>query len=269
MRLNTLTLSDIHLPINDSMNSFSSNMSMLFEFLNYQINRNIKYEKIVLIGDIIEDWYIDANDTFKRYSDILFLFFYKLKRLTNRIVFVQGNHDSDSIFGKLPKRTRDFLSGIHVEIYTRNFIEDKLFYSHGHKGEMGFYIWIFLNIIGAKIAFNTLKWIAEHCGQSGKNLYNKLKPYYDKITNSGGIGDTKEEHEIYYSKVRARLGVPENMTLVCGHTHRPLVLESVKVINDGDWMSHTTFVEIDHNANIASIFKYTKEGIQIMDQMEI
>ena len=269
MRLNTLTLSDLHLPINDSMNSFSSNMPLLFEFLNFQINKKVRYEKIVLIGDIVEDWYIDSNDAFDKYPEILFLFFYKLKMLSDRVIFVQGNHDSDSVFGKLPRRTRTFLEEIGVEIYTRNFVEDKLFYSHGHKGEIGFYIWVFLNIIGAKIAFNVLKWISSFCGDLGRKIYNKIKPYVDAITNSGGIGDTKEDHEIYYAKVRARIGVPENMTLVCGHTHRPLVLDTVKVINDGDWMSHSTFVEIDHNANLAFIFKYTKEGIQIMDQLEI
>jgi len=243
-------------------------MSLLFDFLNYQINKKVKYEKIVLIGDIIEDWYIDSNDVFKNYPEIMMLFFYKLKMLTKRIIFVKGNHDSDSTWGKLPRRTKEFLEGLDVEICYRQFHEDNLVYSHGHKGESGFPLIMLLNILGAKIVFNTLKWIAKLFGTKGKTLYSKLKPYYDKITNSDGIGDTQEEHEIYYTKVRARLNVPEECTLVCGHTHRPLVLESMKVINDGDWMSHTTFVEIDHNSNIAFLCKYTREGIQIENQLE-
>jgi len=267
MRLKTLVLSDIHLPINSSMNSVSTNMPLLFEFLNKQISSNVRYEKIVLVGDILEDWYIDADEAFDQNPEIIFLFFYKLKLLTNRIIFIQGNHDSNSVFGNLPKRTKEFLEKIGVEIFRRNFIEGKLFYTHGHKGELGFYVWVFFNIIGAKIIFNMVKAIS---GISwGKKIYDKIKPYVDAITNSSDVGKTKEEREIYYSKVRARIGVPEDMTLVCGHTHRPFILDSLKVVNDGDWMANSTFVEIDHNANIASLYKYTKEGIQIMDQMEI
>lgn len=268
MRLNTLTLSDIHLPINNSMNSFSSNAHLLFDFLNHQIKREIKYEKIILIGDIIEDWYIDSNDAFEKYPEILMLFFYKLKMLSDRIIFVKGNHDSDSVLGRLPKKTTQFLNGFKIEIFHKQFAEDNLIYAHGHKGEGAFPLFVFLNILGARIVFNTLKWIAYCFGTKGRTLYSRLKPCYDKLTNSDGIGDKLEEHEIYYSKVRARLNVPESHTLVCGHTHRPLILESMKVINDGDWMTHTTFVEIDHNSNIAFLCKYTSDGTRIENQLE-
>lgn len=250
------------------MQSFSSNMLMLFDFLNYQISRKIKYEKIVLIGDIVEDWYIDSDDAFDKYPEILMLFFYKLKLLSDRIIFVKGNHDSDSLWGKLPRSTERFLIGMKVEIFNRQFTEEKLFYAHGDKGEGAFPLFVFINILAAKFTFSTLKWIAMCFGTKGKTLYTRLKPYYDKLTNSDYLCDTIEAQEIYYSKVRARLNVPEDFTLVCGHTHNPLILESMKVINDGDWMHHTSFVEIDHNSNIAFLCKYTRDGLIIDNQME-
>mgnify|MGYP001214919337 CR=1 FL=1 len=269
MKLNTLVLSDIHLPINEDMNSFSTNMLMLFDFLNHLISKEMKFDKIILNGDIIEDWYTRASKAFEQYPEIMILFFYKLKMLTQRIIFVKGNHDSSNVFGILPKKTREFLEDMKVEIYHNSFVDGNLYFAHGHRGENISPIFIFLNILAAQLAFTSLRWIANLFGTKGKTIFSKIKPYYNKMTNSTGAGETRELQEIYYTKVRAKMNVPDNMVLVCGHTHLPLILESPKVINDGDWMTNCTFVEIDHNSNIAFLCKYTGDGITIMNQMEL
>lgn len=268
MRLQTLVISDIHLPMNNSMNSFSSNIMYLFDFIDSKIKRGVKYEKIVLLGDILEDWYIESSEAFANHSFLIYSFFYKLKYLSDRIIFVKGNHDTDDLFEKLPINTRDFLDFMKVEVCEDSFREDELFFSHGHKGEYKSSILRMLNVAAAKIGFNTLKFIAFLFGTAGKTIFNKVKPIYDQLSNSGGIGDTQEEHEKYYSKVRSRIGVPNGMVLVCGHTHRPIVIQSMLVINDGDWMKNTTFVEINHDDKLATLCKYTREGIETLSQLK-
>lgn len=87
-----VVISDLHIGHPDSTFS-SSNAEDTFERFIQEIKETDSVEKLILLGDIFDFWNDNLSNVLKRSS----LFFEKIGKITDEIVYVPGNHDHHSL----------------------------------------------------------------------------------------------------------------------------------------------------------------------------
>ncbi len=229
----SLILSDVHYLLDKKIKEHSH--KDLFALLDYLRKKEIRFERLILAGDILENWYFSANRRFrhkkgkKRFNKL----FDRLDALVSRRgekIYIIGNHDSVNYSLTLPARIESYLDTRGWE--TMEIYEDgQIVVAHGHQGQYGKFFW-FLNIFLVKIVYSFALFFPRFF-KTAENFYRR---HFNFDRN-----ETPEQVLKYYSILSNRVKQGDRL-LVSGHTHQFMASEELYVINTGDWIESRTFV---------------------------
>lgn len=245
-----LILSDIHLYAKKE--DIHTHNDVLPECLAWMEQQGYRFRKIILLGDIFEDWYIDASAAIKEDPTILYNFLKQIDRLgevqehTPKI-FVKGNHDSVSPLMRLDPVVYKFLTIYGYEI-TERYEERGVVYVHGHQGSISKVEWFF-QMLGAKV------WYYICSIFRSPSLYVWGFSFVEKKASYRSADP--EVRKTFYEDLIRRVKPGDN-AIVFGHTHVPIIDEKLRIVNTGDWMDNQTFVIRDDNTLILN--SYVSEG---------
>lgn len=241
-----LFVSDVHLGVDDNVRE--NNSELLPEALETLLKLGITTKSFVLIGDFFENWFISSEeylDTEQGKIKIERTFqLAKLLSINGKIIYIPGNHDSNSITLKLPVKIRKYLESKEVTIQKR-IITDKIVVAHGHQGNYSKFTWA----VSVKI-IRLVNWICKLF----PNTLNKLEHWSNTFFDFNPNITTKSEIS-FYKKLGKRLK-QENRLMIVGHTHLPKVIPKLNSVNVGDWVRNKTIclgLESDNRINISCI----------------
>lgn len=245
-----LYISDIHYLLRKKVRNHMH--KDLFKLLDHLRKKGVRFRKIFLVGDIIENWYFSAQRKLvrkfgrKRFNKL----FDRIDALATPVslkVYLIGNHDSISYIISLPPKIEQYLRERDYVI-AESWENDRLVVLHGHQGQYGKIFW-FVNILGVRLL---------HLVSSiFPSIFTVMENFYRKHFNFDR-NETEEEVKEYYGILSERAG-QGNRLLICGHTHQAMVDEKLKVINTGDWIESGTFV-VEHNGEFSGLeFKSKKK----------
>ncbi|MCX7632441.1 MAG: metallophosphoesterase [Turneriella sp.] len=228
-----LYISDIHYLLRKKLRNHRH--KELFKLLDHLRRRGIKFRRIFLVGDIIENWYFSAQRRLvRRYGRKRF------NRLFDRIdalalpssikVYLIGNHDSFSYWIRLPPKIEQYLRERGYTI-AEIWHDERIVVLHGHQGQYGKIFW-FLNILTLRF-LHLISYVFPSVFATMENFYRRHLNF-DR-------NETEEEVRRYYTVLRER-ATQGNRLLICGHTHQAMADPELRVINTGDWIESGTFV---------------------------
>ncbi len=221
----SLFLSDIHYLIDKKKTAHNQ----LFSTLNYFHKRNIFFREIILVGDIIENWYFNASRKIKKRKKKINKLFDLLERIVvnnGRQIYLIGNHDTTSYDLTLPQEISSFLKQRKwqiLEIYETA----SMIVFHGHQGQYGRIRWritiILLRILyRIPLLWTFLEFIYSRFLDFDKNLSDHaMTGFYDRLS--------RQQHQ-------------GNRVMVLGHTHHFTCIPENRVINTGDWIYSKSLV---------------------------
>lgn len=219
---NTLFISDLHAG------------SPLFKHREYLTNiiKNDKYERIVVVGDVIDVWEKSVESILdEKYSPIEAL------RFSDKQVFVvRGNHDpSVEVLQEIfPK----------AKVVDSSVVIDGVVVVHGDEFDD-------LIIKYSKLArfLHYIHWVFERLGINFKAFFRTL--FYSVSSKM----NKKYYTELVYAiteKIIEKYGNYDK--IVTGHTHMPVIMHYSRVkhpdvtyMNCGDWVHNYTYLECDKN----------------------
>lgn len=239
----SLYISDIHYLIDQKIKNHCH--KELFKALDYFKKKKIKFKKIILVGDIIEDWYFDASRKVKKSRkrfDRLFDRLDKMAIKNGKKIYLIGNHDSTRYNFKLPERIESYLDEHGWQI-GEQYEDEYVICAHGHQGEMGRAGWLF-SIIMVRVLYRIAGLLP--------GIWHVLENFWEKHF------DFDKEMPVdkvldYYAKLSKKLR-NDSRVLITGHTHKATILPEVGVINTGDWVVSKTLVI--QKKNSFGLFQY-------------
>jgi UDP-2,3-diacylglucosamine pyrophosphatase LpxH len=218
--MKTLIISDLHI---------GSKGCKTEEILS--LLKDESYQRYILIGDIIDGW------LFKKYRRFTYEHARVIRRLLKlskekQIIWISGNHDEF-----LRKYTPFELGNIKI---VDEFIENNVWYCHGDKfdGVVKLHWLGVLGSIGYDFAIVIDRWLKKlgYRRSLSKFLKRNIKQAVSFIVNF-------ENEMIRQAKKR------NCTTVICGHLHNPedKIIDSVRYINDGDWVESCSYVVLENN----------------------
>lgn len=221
-----LYLSDLHLG-----NPLFKDEAMILKLLN-----DVKYDKIVILGDIIDIWEAPVDTIKSQYGDLINQI--NLRAKQGPVLIVRGNHDPNTLI------MNSMFDMCRIFEYLRD--NDTLFL-HGHEFDQLItkHFWI------AKLIY-PVRWFLERLGVNllayTRNLYHSVaakrqgKKYNSLVLDMEKHAVAKYEKDCNY--------------LIMGHTHLPKIVlrnsdpdepRECDYINTGDWIHNRTYVEREGN----------------------
>ncbi|MBX3721502.1 MAG: metallophosphoesterase family protein [Turneriella sp.] len=246
-------LSDIHYLLKKKIRTHMH--KDLFKLLDHLKKRGVRFRKIFLVGDIIENWYFSAQRKLvrkfgrKRFNK-LFDRFDALATPVSLKIYLIGNHDSFSYVGSLPPKIDQYLRERDYLIQDR-YDSERLVVLHGHQGQYSKFSW-FVNILGVRL-LHLVSYIFPSIFTTMENFYRK---HFNFDRN-----ETEAEVLEYYGTLRERSN-QGNRLLICGHTHQAMADQKLRVINTGDWIESGTFVVEQNQEFFGLEFKSKKKIIE-------
>lgn len=213
--MKTLFISDLHLG-----SSLFKSDDIVMELLS-----DGSYDKIILIGDIIDTWESTTSRIVKKNKELIA----KINSLNN-VVIIRGNHDPSldrmaKIFTNAPliANREPYVDGDMLMIHGDEF--DKLVTEYSFLAKLLYPIQLALSKLGINpkaMVRNTLHSIACH----------KEKKYYNDL-----VTDVEEN---LANKYKSSCKV-----LIAGHTHLPklIIRDGFTYVNCGDWVHNRTYAE--------------------------
>lgn len=226
-----LYISDIHYLIDRKIKRHSH--KDFFAALKYLHKKGVRFRKIYLVGDIIENWYFSASARLKKRQKRLCKFFNKIEKLTflnGEKFFIIGNHDTVNYDQSLPAMIHDFLEERNWNIMQK-YENDFIVVVHGHQGQYGKLSW-FWSIFIVRILYRIAR--------MNPKFWHYLENLYKNRINYDWH-NTIEESIHYYERLSKKVK-QNNRILITGHTHQFVFLEDYKTINTGDWVESKTMV---------------------------
>ena len=246
-----LYISDIHYLMDNKIKEHSNRE--LFKMLGMLRKRNVKFQKFILVGDVIENWFFSATKKLKKKRKSLNRLFDRFEKVclsTTEKVYLVGNHDAVRYDMRLPQMIEDYLKDRGWEI-CEVYETGKIVAAHGHQGQYGKIFW-FVNI-GILRLFYFLAGLFP-------DLYRICEDFYRKHFNFDRH-NTREQMIAYYSRL-SRVVNQKDRLLISGHTHQFLHLDDLKVINTGDWVESRTFVVQDDDSFFGLRYEGTKKFVK-------
>ncbi|MCS6984729.1 MAG: metallophosphoesterase family protein [Leptospiraceae bacterium] len=242
----SLFISDVHYLLDKKVKPHHH--KELFSLLDYFHRKKIRFERIFLVGDILENWYLSSQRKLRRGKGIK-----RFNKLFDRLdqiairraqkIYIIGNHDSFNYTLTLPPQVETYLENRGwetMEIYEDN----EIVVAHGHQGQYGKIFW-FINILIVKIVYSL--------ALLSPSFFHAAEEFYRKNFNFDR-NETREEMLQYYSILSNRVR-QKNRLLISGHTHQFLASEDLYVINTGDWVESRTFVIQDGDIFYGYVYK--------------
>lgn len=235
----TVFISDVHFGLN------ASRAELLNNFL-----KDIKCEKIYLIGDIFDFWKIKRGSKWSpEYSKVIKKITEKMKKYDTDIIYIPGNHDDglrefcNFDFGKIHLRKTD----IYTSLNGRKFLV-----MHGDEFDIVVRYAKWLAFLGDG-AYSFALWInhklnifRRHFGLGYWSLSAFLKKKVKGAVNYVGSFENAVIHEAKINNVDG---------IICGHIHTPDIkmFENILYINTGDWVENCTAVVEHYNGDFELI----------------
>jgi UDP-2,3-diacylglucosamine pyrophosphatase LpxH len=230
-------LSDVHYLLNKKIKNHSH--QELFALLYHLRRRGVTFRKIYLVGDIIENWFFDAQKKIrkskkqKKRLDKLFDRLDKISAPGGKKFYVVGNHDTTSFTMQLSPVLNEYLLKRKWRVAER-FRDKHTVVLHGHQGQYNKLTWA-LNILILRF-LHVLALLIPRFFDLSEAFYNRHLNRQDPATPADTLA--------YYQRLSsiARQG---RRILISGHTHDFLCLQDLRIINTGDWVASRTFVVRD------------------------
>jgi UDP-2,3-diacylglucosamine pyrophosphatase LpxH len=243
-----LYISDIHFLIDKKIKD--SCYQDLFKALKALFKNKNYFMEIYLIGDIIENWYVNASRKLKKKEKRLkklFFFFERMLFKGGKKIYLIGNHDSHYIRRNvLPKKINRFLTERGWEI-AEVYDSEMIVAAHGHQAQ---YVRIHWTFIAMMLRFLYL------VAHMMPKLWKKMDKLYGRFLDFDK-NLSYEKMLKYYSRLAKKLN-QGNRILISGHTHQAVCIPELKVINTGDWVHSKTFL-IQDGKNF-SLLKFEQLG---------
>ncbi|TGK59450.1 UDP-2,3-diacylglucosamine diphosphatase [Leptospira wolffii] len=228
-------ISDIHYLLNKKIKTHKH--KELFQLLDHLDRKNIRFENLYLVGDIIESWFFSADRRLRRVKgkkrfNKLFDRLDKLSAGTGsgKKYYIVGNHDTTSYLMRLSPNVENYLR-------ERNWIvcekaeNDVLIALHGHQGQYNKFTWM-----GSILVLRILHVFASIFPA----LFKFSENFYQNHLNRQDPS-TIEETLHYYQRL-SKITHQGKKVLISGHTHDFLCIPKINIINTGDWVKSNTFV---------------------------
>lgn len=249
-----LVFSDVHCGIDGEI---IENNQDLLELITTKLAKDIAKGKreladyIVLAGDVIESWYTPVYKLMPTYKPFLDSVFERFEKLGKERIYIVGNHDSVEVSGELPDQVKEYLLA-RGWIICQEFTLPGTYISHGHRGEYG-KITTFL----ASMAIRAVYFLSRYLRPIFGKVIDKIKNPVAELLDAKLKDPTSDETLAYYRQVLKRhKGSSAYPLKVFGHTHIPLIVDQLGVINTGDWVEDATFVEIVTDEKLCTAVGY-------------
>jgi UDP-2,3-diacylglucosamine pyrophosphatase LpxH len=226
----TVILSDVHLGTPDCK------IHQVNHFL-----RNIRCEKLILNGDIIDGWQLRRGGSWsKAHTRFVRIVLKKMEKRGTEVVYLRGNHD-DILASFLPLE----FGGLRVsEDHVHEGVRGRYLVLHGdvfdtvtknfvflaHVGDWGYSLLLRLNrVYNAWRAFR------------GKEYWSLSRAIKARVKEAVAHVSRFEEHIVQLARERGCVGV------LCGHIHTAAdkYLDGIHYLNSGDWVESNTAV-VEH-----------------------
>jgi UDP-2,3-diacylglucosamine pyrophosphatase LpxH len=244
-------ISDIHYLLNKKIkNHRHQDLFALFYFLR---KRGVRFRKLYLVGDVIENWFFDAQKKIrkdKKQKKRLDKLFDRLEQIVppdGKKYFVVGNHDTTAFTMELSPELESYLKKRNWRIGER-FSHKNVVVLHGHQGQYTKITWA-LNILILRCLHVLALFIPD--------FFHVMENFYDRHLNRQDPA-TPEEKLAYYRRL-SHISDQGSRVLISGHTHDFLCLPEFRIINTGDWVKSRTFVIQDGRKWIGVKMKDYKE----------
>ncbi|CAK0772755.1 putative Metallophos domain-containing protein [Gammaproteobacteria bacterium] len=224
-----LYISDIHF-IPEASKYGQNNQQSLLLLLKSLKDQGVKFDRVFIVGDGIENWFISSKQEFINNPNPYHILFKSLEHISRRRVYIIGNHCTRSPAMMLPRVIKSYLKRRGWKIL-KEYRDDKVVVIHGHQAQYGRLQWAIL-IQLAYLLYAILRLIP-----GGLKLYERV------ILSVIDYDKTASENE--YSKHQMILIEKTNRGnrwLISGHTHRPIHFKKLRTLNTGDWSINKTFV---------------------------
>jgi UDP-2,3-diacylglucosamine pyrophosphatase LpxH len=230
---NTVVLSDLHLGMDYSKSK---------QTLNFL--KSIKFEKLILNGDIIDGWEIKRKMKIKKTDLELISYFLKIAKNTS-VYWIKGNHD-DFLNNFFPLKIGNL--EIKDEMIYTSLKGRKYFVTHGDCFDVFVSKMKWLAMIGS-IGYDIALWINEKYnlwrkfrGKKYFSLSKKIKDSVKIVTKF--LGDF-EKFLTDEAKERNCYGV------ICGHIHQAddKMVNGIHYLNSGDWVESLSCLVEDKEGN--------------------
>lgn len=234
MVVKTLFLSDIHLGTKDSKAK---------EIL--ELIEEIKFERLILVGDIIDGWALSRGSKLKNQHTKLIRKILKLGESGVEIIWIRGNHD-DFLRNLIPYT----LGNINImEDYILESDNKKYYIMHGDAFDvfvtkMG---WIAkIGSIGYDMALWLNRWYNRYRKLRGKPYFSLSKQIKNSVKKATNFINDFEEVISDMAKQKGYDGV------ICGHIHQPedkIMNNGIHYLNCGDWVENLTYITEDFDGS--------------------
>ncbi len=205
----------------------------LIDLLKMIYKRGVRFGRIILVGDILENWFFSATRKLKKKRKMFNRLFDRIDRLApagSEKIYILGNHDAVRFDMRLPIHIEGYLTARDWQI-KEVYETTEMVVAHGHQGQYGKLFWFF-NIVFLRILYRFASLFP--------SLYRFCDSFYRKHFNFDRH-NTQEQMLDYYARL-SHILKQEDRLMVSGHTHQFLHLDDLKVINTGDWIDSKTFV---------------------------
>lgn len=230
-------LSDVHYLLNKKIKNHSH--QELFALLYHLRKRGVRFRKVYLVGDIIENWMFDAQKKLrknKKQQKRLDKLFDRLDQITSeggKKYYVVGNHDTTRFTMDLSPSLHNYLTDRRWRV-AETFRDKYTVVLHGHQGQYNKITWA-LNIAILRFLHILALFIPGFFRVSEK-FYNRHLNRQDPATPAAKLA--------YYQRL-STIARQDGRILISGHTHDFLCIPEVMIINTGDWVQSRTFVVRD------------------------
>lgn len=228
-----LYISDIHF-IPEASNYRQNNQNSLLKLLKAFKAQGIKFHKVFIVGDGLENWFISSVSALKNNPDSYHNLLQAFEAISHERFYIIGNHCTTSINMKLPRLIEKYLKQRRWKIL-KEYRDKNVVVVHGHQAQYTMSRWRFF-IPFAYLLYSILR------------LIPGSLPVYERFVLSAiDFDKTKSEPDHFRYHLKLIKTVKRgNRWVVSGHTHRPVNFQMIKSINAGDWLINNTFITQKH-----------------------
>lgn len=191
-----------------------------------ELINTIYFEKIFLVGDIIDVWEDSIENVQKKHRTL-----FKILNSVNELIVIRGNHDPEI----------NELKNVFPKAKVVNFYEDDNFVViHSHQQDLLYQRLYFL----IKLTYPFI-WCMERLG------FKKILPWLQRYFMSSNMHQKRDEKFRKRTQDIEQRTIEGNMSkekyIIAGHTHVPKKIETdeFSYYNCGDLVNNQTFIIYD------------------------
>ncbi|CAK0765065.1 putative UDP-2,3-diacylglucosamine hydrolase [Gammaproteobacteria bacterium] len=224
-----LYISDIHFMPEGSRYQQNNQDSLLFLLRSFK-EQGIRFDKVFIVGDGLENWFVSSAHEFKNNPEMYHVLFESLEAISNKRFYIIGNHCTRSLTMKLPKPISTYLKKKKWSIL-KEYRDEKVVVVHGHQAQYNTWQWMIF-IPFSYLLYNILRLVP-----GALMIYE----YWVLAIMDFDKNKSEYNHFIYHKKLIKEINCG-NKWLISGHTHKPIHFQHLKSINTGDWLTNKSFI---------------------------